>query len=80
MTGTLSTIKRDDGTLQLAINGMPLYYFANDTAKGQLNGQGVGGVWYVAGVDGKPVTGPTAAGSAAPGKTQCVADYYHACP
>jgi predicted lipoprotein with Yx(FWY)xxD motif len=66
VTGAITTITRDDGSTQVAINGAPLYYFGNDTAKGQLNGQGVGGVWYVAGVDGKPVTGASAASSGAP--------------
>jgi predicted lipoprotein with Yx(FWY)xxD motif len=65
VTGTISTIKRDDGTTQVAINGMPLYYFAGDTGKGQINGQGIGGAWYAAGVDGKPVTGASAGGSPA---------------
>jgi predicted lipoprotein with Yx(FWY)xxD motif/uncharacterized cupredoxin-like copper-binding protein len=45
--GELSTIKRTDGTTQVAYNGIPLYYFAKDTAPGQTNGQEVGDVWYV---------------------------------
>ena len=75
VTGTLTTIKRDDGSMQVAINGMPLYYFGGDTAKGQLNGQGIGGVWYVAGVDGKPVTGPSAAASGGAGPSECTGYY-----
>jgi predicted lipoprotein with Yx(FWY)xxD motif len=27
---------------------MPLYYFAKDTKPGDILGQGVGGVWYLA--------------------------------
>jgi predicted lipoprotein with Yx(FWY)xxD motif/uncharacterized cupredoxin-like copper-binding protein len=46
-TGELSTIKRTDGTTQIAYNGIPLYYFAKDTAAGETNGQEVGDVWYV---------------------------------
>jgi predicted lipoprotein with Yx(FWY)xxD motif/uncharacterized cupredoxin-like copper-binding protein len=45
--GELTTITRDDGTTQVAYNGIPLYYFAADTAPGQVNGQGAGDVWYV---------------------------------
>lgn len=45
--GELSTVQRTDGTTQVAYNGMPLYYFAGDTAAGDTNGQGVGGVWWI---------------------------------
>ncbi len=52
ITGTFSTVERKDGSLQLAINGMPLYYWIGDTAPGQTNGQNVGGVWFVVYPDG----------------------------
>jgi predicted lipoprotein with Yx(FWY)xxD motif len=39
VTGTLGTITReDDGTLQVTYNGLPLYFFKNDAAVGDLNG------------------------------------------
>ncbi len=38
VTGTLATITRDDGTLQVTYNGLPLYYFKNDKAPGDANG------------------------------------------
>jgi predicted lipoprotein with Yx(FWY)xxD motif len=37
------------------VNGFPAYYFANDAAAGDVNGQGVGGVWWVFGADGEHI-------------------------
>lgn len=42
----LTTITRDDGSLQAAFQGRPLYFFASDTAVGDTTGEGVGGVWF----------------------------------
>ena len=42
----LGTTDRDDGTTQVTYNGQPLYTYAADSAPGDVNGQGVGGVWY----------------------------------
>jgi predicted lipoprotein with Yx(FWY)xxD motif len=42
----LGTIKRSDGAVQLTLNGWPLYRYAGDSAPGQTNGEGVGGVWF----------------------------------
>ena len=47
-----ATIARSDGSHQVTFHGMPLYYFAGDTAAGDTNGQGIGGKWYVVGADG----------------------------
>jgi len=38
VTGTLATITRDDGTLQVTYNGLPLYFFMNDKNPGDSNG------------------------------------------
>jgi predicted lipoprotein with Yx(FWY)xxD motif len=39
VTGTLGTITRtDDGSTQVTYNGLPLYFFKNDKAPGDLNG------------------------------------------
>src|SRR5262245_63323683 len=32
-----------------------LYRFSGDTAPGDTNGQGVGGIWHVVGADGQPI-------------------------
>lgn len=45
-------IPRDDGLSQLTYLGSPLYYYAGDTAPGDLNGDGIGGVWFAV-----PLTG-----------------------
>jgi len=46
--GTLTTLAREDGGLQVAYGGMPLYYWRNDKLPGQATGDGVGGNWLVA--------------------------------
>lgn len=45
--GELTQITRDDGSMQVAYNGWPLYYFAGDRTAGDVNGQGLGDVWFV---------------------------------
>ncbi len=42
------TITRGDGQEQMTYKGWPLYYFANDAVQGDVNGENVGGSWYVA--------------------------------
>jgi predicted lipoprotein with Yx(FWY)xxD motif len=45
----LSTFKRDDGATQVAYNGHPLYYYAEDEAPGDTNGNDsdeFGAEWY----------------------------------
>ena len=51
-----ATFARDDGTMQVSVNGLPLYTFGGDTAPGDTNGQGVGDVWYVVGANGRRST------------------------
>ncbi len=45
--GDFGTITREDGKKQTTFRGYPLYYWAGDKAKGDTNGQGLNGVWYV---------------------------------
>ncbi len=54
--GLLGTTERDDGSTQVTYNGWPLYYFANDAAAGDTNGQAVNDVWYVVDAAGDAVT------------------------
>ena len=42
------SINHPEGGTQVTYKGWPLYYFANDNAAGDVNGEGVGGVWFVA--------------------------------
>jgi predicted lipoprotein with Yx(FWY)xxD motif len=48
VTGTFSTFARADGTMQIAYNAAPLYYFAADQKAGDLKGEGVANLWTVA--------------------------------
>ncbi len=41
-----STIQREDGSYQWTANGKPLYFYANDTKVGDMDGNGKGGVWH----------------------------------
>ena len=55
ITGDLGSITATDGTQQLTLNGWPLYYYAEDTAAGDVTGQGSGGIWWVLDASGTPV-------------------------
>ena len=45
--GDWTTFKRDDGSLQWAYMGKPIYFFAGDQKTGDKTGDGVGGAWRV---------------------------------
>lgn len=38
---------RDDGTVQMTYKGWPLYTFVDDISPGDVNGQGISGLWSV---------------------------------
>ena len=52
---TFTTVDRTDGSKQVKAGAWPLYYFKNDAAAGDVNGQGQGDVWYVVSPAGEPI-------------------------
>jgi predicted lipoprotein with Yx(FWY)xxD motif len=55
VTGDVATITRDDGTVQVTLDGWPLYYWQGDKAAGDVAGQGVQDVWWVLAPDGSKI-------------------------
>jgi predicted lipoprotein with Yx(FWY)xxD motif len=51
----VTVVDRTDGGKQVKYGEYPLYYFANDAAAGDVNGQGLNDKWYVVGADGEPI-------------------------
>lgn len=58
----LGEVERSDGSLQLTLNGWPVYRYAEDTAPGDVNGHGVGGVWNALAPNGAPAGSDAAEG------------------
>jgi predicted lipoprotein with Yx(FWY)xxD motif len=47
--GKLALLRRSNGTFQVTLDGLPLYRYAGDSAKGDVNGEGIesfGGTWH----------------------------------
>jgi predicted lipoprotein with Yx(FWY)xxD motif len=65
VTGQLGTIKRDDGSMQVTLAGMPLYLFAGDSHAGDVTGQAVGGTWWAVSPSGTKITSAAAKTSSA---------------
>ena len=55
VTGTLGTITRGDGSVQVTVNDMPVYYWANDAAAGDAGGHSLGSVWWLLNAEGNAV-------------------------
>ena len=51
--GPFDLVKRDDGSLQWALKGKPLYRWKSDKNFGDAGGDGVSGVWHLVKVGGK---------------------------
>ena len=47
LPANITVITRADGSKQFTWKGMPLYYYAKDTKVGDVNGDGVGGIWHL---------------------------------
>jgi predicted lipoprotein with Yx(FWY)xxD motif len=61
---TVGVMRRPDGTVQVTINGSPVYYYSQDRS-GQINGQGVSNTWSAV----NPKGGSTAAQSSSNGRS-----------
>ena len=55
VTGKLTVLKRSDGSMQIEIDGHPLYTFVSDDAPGDTSGQKVEGLWYAVSPSGDAV-------------------------
>jgi len=49
----LAKTVRTEGTVQAVYGDWPLYYYAGDMQPGDVDGQGVNGMWFVIGADAK---------------------------
>ncbi|WP_246180182.1 COG4315 family predicted lipoprotein [Microvirga thermotolerans] len=47
-SGDWSLVKRDDGSMQWAYKGKPLYTWVKDTKPGDVTGDGVNNIWHIA--------------------------------
>ncbi|MDA2805232.1 COG4315 family predicted lipoprotein [Nocardiopsis suaedae] len=48
----VGAIDREEGEAQVTLDGRPLYRYAGDVEPGDVNGEGVGGLWYAVAPDG----------------------------
>lgn len=62
VTGKVGTIAAANGKHQVTLNGLPLYTYSGDGAKGDVNGQGIQGSWWAVSPSGDKVTGTSNSG------------------
>jgi predicted lipoprotein with Yx(FWY)xxD motif len=53
----IGVLKREDGTIQVTLNGWPLYWYVRDRAQGDVRGEGYRNSWHAIGPKGKPAAG-----------------------
>ncbi|MFC4563856.1 hypothetical protein ACFO4E_18510 [Nocardiopsis mangrovi] len=63
----IGSVTRDNGLEQVTIGGWPVYRYAEDTAPGDVNGQGVSGTWFAMTPEGGKAGDETGAGAAGEG-------------
>ncbi len=64
--GHVAILHRSNGMLQVTLNGLPLYTYANDHASGEANGQGIasfGGTWHAVSASGTAIAAAPASSS-----------------
>ncbi len=64
--GKLGLLHRGNGTLQVTLNGLPVYRYSGDSAKGDVNGEGIesfGGTWHAVTASSSASTSPTMPGT-----------------
>lgn len=52
VSAAVDAIERDGGRLQVTVDGLPVYYFANDSDPGDATGMGLGNAWWLVRPDG----------------------------
>ena len=62
VTGALTTLTRTDGTIQVAYDGLPLYYWQGDAKPGDVTGDGVNGFSVARVAGGAPPPAPSSTG------------------
>jgi predicted lipoprotein with Yx(FWY)xxD motif len=64
--GKLGLLHRSNGAFQVTLNGLPVYRYAGDSAKGDVNGEGIesfGGTWHAVTASSSASTSPAMPGT-----------------
>ncbi len=64
LAADLGVLTANNSWEQVSYGGRPLYRYRLDTKPGEINAEGKGGIWYVVGVNGLPITKPLATAGA----------------
>lgn len=63
----LGTTERSDESTRVTVDGHPLYRFSGNSAAGDVNGEGIGDVWFVVSPQGTPIKASGAGGNSGGG-------------